>query len=250
MEDIKTAIILAAGRGTRLKEMTNDIPKPMIKINDKSIIRNLIEQLIDEGIDRIIVLVGYMSKIIEEHLKEYKKEIDLIFIENKIYATTNNIYTLWLAKDYMQGGFYLFEADIFCEKALIKNLLTDNRDNIMLVGKFTSLMNGTVIRNNKDSDIVNKMYLKKEQTKDFDYSDTYKTVNFYKIGKNFVKSFFQQKLEYHIKSKDTGSYYELIIKEAIDKDHVFYSIKANENKWWEIDNQEDLEIAKKTFKSL
>ncbi len=248
MTDIKTAIILAAGRGTRLKNMTENMPKPMVNVNGKSIISKLTEHLINNGINKIVVLVGYMADSLKEHLKEYESTVDIVFIENNIYDTTNNIYTLWLAKDYLKNGFYLFEADIFCENDIIKNLLSDSRDNIMLVGKFTSLMNGTVISHKNNSEEVDKMYLKKEQINNFDYSDKYKTVNFYKIGADFVNTFFLQKLDEHINKKDTNSYYELIIKEAIDKGHTFYSIKINELNWWEIDNQEDLEIAEEIFK--
>ena len=243
----KTAIILAAGRGSRLKEMTNDLPKPMVEINNKSIISNLTEQLIDEGIDHIVVLIGYMADTLIKHLEGYKNKVKITFIENEIYDTTNNIYTLWLAKEYLKNGFYLFEADIFCEKEIIKKLLHNQQENVILVDKFTNLMNGTVIANETGSEKVQNMFLKKEQGVNFDYSISYKTVNFYKIGKEFTELFFLKELENHINKKDINSYYELIIKEAIDSGYEFHSLRTQKLKWWEIDNQEDLEIARKIF---
>jgi len=243
----KTAIILAAGRGSRLKEMTDDIPKPMIPVADKSIIANLVELLIMEGIDHIVVLTGYMADTLKNHLGGYADQVKLTFIHNEIYDTTNNIYTLWLAKEYLTDGFYLFEADIFCEREIIRRLLNDPRDNVILVDKFNDLMNGTVVIHDTGSEKATQMILKKEQGEGYDYSQSYKTVNFYKIGKGFTQHFFLKALENHIEKNDVNSYYELIIKEAIESGFEFFSLKTNELKWWEIDHQQDLEFAVKLF---
>ena len=243
----KTAVILAAGRGSRLKEMTLEQPKPMVEVNHKSIIANLIEHLIDCRIDHIVLLVGYMADKLQDHLAWYNEKVKLTFINNKIYDKTNNIYTLWLAKKYLKNGFYLFEADIFCEREIIYQLLNDQRDNIMVVDKYNHLMNGTVIVHANEYDRVKKMYLKKNQGEHFDYSKAYKTVNFYKISKNLASHYFLSRLDYYIDNKDVDAYYELIVENAIEAGFDFYSLKTGSLKWWEIDTSDDLEIARKSF---
>ncbi len=243
----KTAIILAAGRGRRLKELTDNQPKPMVTVTDKSIIQNLVEQLIKSGVDRIVMLVGYKAKLLQDHLSDYSDRVNLIFIENEVYATTNNIYTLWLAKNYLTEGFYLFEADIFCDQKILKDLTTTDADNVIVADKFTDKMNGTVIKFDPETKAVTGMFLGKDQGNEFDYSDAYKTVNFYKFDKHYVTDYFLPRLKHHIDSKNVDAYYELIVHESLQNGYSFSCLPTNGGKWWEIDNETDLRIARDLF---
>jgi len=244
----KTAIILAAGRGRRLKELTEDQPKPMVTVNGKSIISNLVENLIETGFDRIVMLIGYKAEMMKSHLLEFSDKTDLIFIENEIYATTNNIYTLWLAKEYLLEGFYLYEADIFCDKTILENLTNSDSENIIVADKFTNLMTGTVIKFDRSTNKVMGMFMGKDQDKNFDFSDAFKTVNFYKFGKDYVRDFFLPRLKHHIECNNVDAYYELIVHESLNKNFDFVCLPTANGKWWEIDNEEDLMIARKMFK--
>lgn len=243
----KTAIILAAGRGSRLRELTDDQPKPMVPVNGKSIISNLVENLIASGFQRIVILVGYKAELLKVHLQPYSSKTEMIFIENKVFATTNNIYTLWLAKEYLHGGFFLFEADIFCEKSILKQLADSPAGNIIVADQYTRRMSGTVIKFDKNTHQVKGMYLGKNQTADFDYSDAYKTVNFYKFSRQYVRDYFLQRLKYHIDQNHTDAYYELIVLESLNQNFEFRCMPTGDGKWWEIDNEEDLEIARQMF---
>jgi choline kinase len=91
------------------------------------------------------------------------------------------------------------------------------------------------------------MILKKEQGEGFDYKKAFKTVNFYKVGETFVRTYFRRMLEKHIEEKDVHSYYELIIQEALSSGHLFYGLRTSPYKWWEIDTQEDLDYAVRLF---
>jgi NDP-sugar pyrophosphorylase family protein len=122
------------------------------------------------------------------------------------------------------------------------------QDDVMLVDKFTPVMNGTVVDFDKEKRVLG-MYLKNNQTEGFSFDDKFKTVNFYKIRKSFARSFFIEKLDHHIQQNDTGSYYELIIKEAIDSGKIFYAFETGERRWYEIDTREDLEAAEDMFKN-
>jgi len=247
MSDINTAVILAAGRGSRLKELSLAQPKPMTRVNETAIIENLISQLIKYKMQKIVTVIGYQAEKLKSYIvKHFKDKAELIFVENEIFDKTNNIYSLFLAADYMAGGFYLFEADVFCEDRIIEDLLNTPEDDIILIDKFTYDMNGTVVDLNDSSRVMN-MYLNRDQGAEFDFSDKYKTLNFYKISRAFTDDFFREKLEAHISGRDVNSYYEQIIKEAVDSGYDFYGLKTGKAKWWEIDTQEDLEKAEQIF---
>lgn len=244
----KTAIILAAGRGRRLKELTEDQPKPMVQINNKSIIANLVENLIGSGFTKIVILTGYKAIMLKTHLQRYASKIDLIFIENEVYATTNNIYTLWLAREHFYEGFYLFEADIFCDKSLLEKMANYQDENIIVADRFTNQMNGTVIKFDRDTKKVKSMFLGINQGANFEYADAYKTVNFYKFGQNYVQEFFLPRLKYHIECNNVDAYYELIVNESLDKNYDFVCLPAGDSKWWEIDDEKDLLFAREMFR--
>ncbi|MBS3742295.1 MAG: phosphocholine cytidylyltransferase family protein [Candidatus Cloacimonetes bacterium] len=246
MSTIDTAIILAAGRGSRLKERTLEKPKPMTKINNIPIIDNLIEELINQKIKNIIIVIGYMAEKFKKHLKRFEDRTNLIFITNPDFDKTNNIYSLWLAKKHLRQGFFLFEADIFCEENLINELVSSRHHNIIVVDKFTKEMDGTVVELTEDN-IVKEMYLKRHQGKGFSYYQKYKTVNFYKFGSYYVQNHLIPKMKEHIKRQDVNVYYEQIIKEDIDEGYQFYALQTGSNLWWEIDTPGDLKKTKEIF---
>lgn len=245
-DDKKVGIILAAGRGSRLKELSLEQPKPMITVNKVTIISNLVQHLISARLQHIVVIVGYKAEKLKEHLNHFNEGVTLTFVENPIYDQTNNIYSLWLAKDYLKNGFYLFEADVFLEEAILTDFLNTDKEDVMLVDKYLPVMNGTVIAFDEQKKVTG-MYLKVNQHKNFVFDDKYKTVNFYKISKSLAQTFFIEKLEHHITHQDTGSYYELIIKEAIENGKDFFAVETGDRKWYEIDTKEDLDEAQRMF---
>jgi len=241
-----TAIILAAGKGKRLGSLTDNLPKPMIEVNGTKIIDNLISILVKNNFKKVVAVTGYLHQTLSTHLQKYQSEIDLVLIENQDYASTNNIYSLWLAQDHLKDGFYLFEADIFFEEQILSNLVNSPDDNIILLGKHNSEMEGTVVELDGENHVTN-MYLKRHQQGDFDFTNKYKTVNFYKISAEFTHHFFLDKLNDHIKKNDLNSYYELIIAEAIRKGYKFYGLTTENLYWWEIDTQQDLQYCEAIF---
>jgi len=248
MRNLKNGIILAAGRGERLGKYSAEQVKPLTEINNVAIMDNLINTLIKNQINNIIVVTGYLADDFENYLtQKFGNSINLIFIRNDIYDKTNNIYSLWLADKYLHEDFLLFEADVFFERGIIDMLIKEESENVILIDKFNSQMNGTVVKLDS-KDMVKSMFLKKEQGEEFDYSDAYKTVNFYKISKEFADNYFCKELDKHIKEGNVNSYYELIIKEAIDQNTLFKGLKTGNKKWWEIDTPEDLRIAQSIFK--
>ena len=240
------AIILAAGKGKRLGNLTVNLPKPLTQIHGVTIIDNLIQKLSEHNIEDIVVVTGYLSDVLQKHLLSVHRHAHLLFVENTDYNTTNNIYSLWLAKEYMDHGFYLFEADIFCDGSLIGDLTLSSHKNIIVVDTYQEGMDGTVVELTPD-EIVKEMYLKRHQGKGFSFYQKYKTVNFYKLSSYYAKKYFIPKMDEHIARNDVNVYYEQIIKEDIDDGHLFFALMTNHNRWWEIDTVEDLKKARILF---
>ena len=110
------AIILAAGLGTRLRPMTDNTPKALIKVNDKPLVEYQIKYLKEKGIDEIIVVVGYLCEQFD-YLKE-KYGVKLVF--NEKYAEYNNFYSLYLVKDYLADS-YVIDADNYLFKNMFRS---------------------------------------------------------------------------------------------------------------------------------
>lgn len=110
MATIKNAIILAAGRGSRMRELTNDMPKCMMQVGSKRVIQNTIDILKYKNIKNIVIVTGYQSGILESYLRSLYD--DLIFIENKEWESTNSMASMRLASKYLKNAIVI-DSDIY-----------------------------------------------------------------------------------------------------------------------------------------
>ncbi len=119
------AVILAAGAARRLAPLTNNRPKSLIEIGEKSILENQLDALNHYGVNDVLIVVGYLKEQIIERIGTKYKNLNISYCENPIYATTNTVYSLMLAGDYFLGhDFLYFNADVFFHHSLLQRLLT------------------------------------------------------------------------------------------------------------------------------
>ncbi len=242
------ALILAAGLGKRLGDLTKDKPKCMVKLNNKTLIEYAVESLIENGINDFVVVVGHEKQKLINLLKEKYPKQNFKFIENPVYFKTNNIYSLYLAKEFLEkdDDTLLLESDIIFEPSIIQNLINDKRKNLLVVDKYKPWMDGTVVKIDKKDNITS--VIPKEF---FDYQEIdeyYKTVNIYKFSKDFSKNFYIPFLEAYIKSFGKNEYYEQVIRiiSFLEKSGI-KAFKLKGEKWYEIDTIQDLENAECIF---
>ena len=95
------AIILAAGMGRRLNSLTGGLPKPMVKIGSKSIIHYQIESCLEMGVEQFVVVIGYRHDDMQAHVLEILSHQQVTFVINPDYATTNTLYSLFMASEYL-----------------------------------------------------------------------------------------------------------------------------------------------------
>lgn len=243
------ALILAAGMGKRLGKYTSDNTKCMLKINGKTLIERAIEALVDVGVKRLILVVGYKGKNVEKYLlqdcKNPKiKEIDLVFIDNPIYDKTNNIYSLYLTVDeFKKDDTILLESDLIYEPELIQRIVKNKEKNLVSVAKYEQWMDGTVVKLCEETGNIVE-FIEKSSFNYDEIDEYYKTVNIYKFSKQFINKKFIPFLSAYIKAYGENEYYELILKIIA---HISRSslkaLDVSDLSWYEIDDSQDLDVA-------
>lgn len=148
------AIILAAGMGKRLRHETKSNTKCMVKINGRTMIERSLDNITRFSLSRIVIVVGYKGGNVRSFLGDQYNGVPIIYVENRSYATTNNIYSLALASEYMsQDDTLLLESDLVYEYSIIERLLSFPYQNVAVVDKYQAHMDGTVVEINDKFDI-------------------------------------------------------------------------------------------------
>lgn len=241
------AIILAAGMGRRLGELTQNDTKCMVKVDGVRLVERTLRILDKKKLNRIIMVVGYQY----EHLMEFVDSLNIgtpiEYIINNVYYKTNNIFSLALAKEKMiEDDTLLLESDLIFDEKLIDLLIDDERDSLALVDKFESWMDGTCIVIDQDDNIVD--FIQGKLLKFHDKEQYYKTVNIYKFGKDFSENVYVPFLEAYAKVMGNNEYYETVIKLILLLDkNTMKAKRLNGELWYEIDDIQDLDIAETLF---
>jgi len=129
----KKAIILAAGTASRLRPLTLHTPKCLLKVGERTLLERSMDALIKAGIREFCIVTGYLHEKIEDFVKQtYGESIDVCFIHNKDYETTNNIYSLWLARPKADGEeVLLLDSDLLYDGQIVERVLADSHENVL-----------------------------------------------------------------------------------------------------------------------
>lgn len=240
-------IILAAGMGKRLKELTNNKTKCMVKVNGTTLIERALSQLDKLNLSRIVIVIGYEGKKLVEYVKSLEIKTKVLFVENPIFDKTNNIYSLYMAKEYMEeDDTILLESDLIFEENVLKCLIEDERDTLALVDKYESWMDGTCMKIGEDDTI--EEFVSGTQFQFDEAGNYYKTVNIYKFSREFSKTHYIPFLEAYINALGNNEYYEQVLRVITMLDDPMIKAKRlNGQLWYEIDDIQDLDIASSLF---
>lgn len=242
------AIILAAGMGKRLKQLTQNNTKCMVKVNGIPMINRTLSQLDRLSLSRIVIVVGYEGEKLTDHIRTLDVKTPVVFVENPIYNKTNNIYSLFLAKDYLlKEDTLLLESDVIFQDSVLDCLMEDPRDSLALVAKYEAWMDGTCVRLSEQDDIIDM--ISKKQFRFSEIEDYYKTVNLYKFSREFSRTHYVPFLEAYTKALGNNEYYEQVLKVLVALDDPGIKAKrlSPDQKWYEIDDIQDLDIAESMF---
>lgn len=242
------AIILAAGLGRRLGEYTKNNTKCMVEVNGVKLIDRMLGQLARLDLRRVVIVVGYKGSELKAHIgNRYDGRLNIEYVENPIYNKTNNIYSLSLAKEQLQqDDTLLIESDLIFSGRMLPMILNDPHPNLALVAKYESWMDGTMVRIDKERNIVN--FVPKKAFRFEDVDDYYKTVNIYKFSREFSCRQYVPFLDAYCKALGNNEYYEQVLRviTLLDNSNL-KALPVGNEKWYEIDDVQDLDIAETLF---
>lgn len=241
-------VILAAGMGKRLGELTKENTKCMVKVNGEALIDRLLGQLSRLDLTRVIIVVGYEGDKLINHIGDrYSDRLKIEYVTNPIYDKTNNIYSLALTKDKLQeDDTLLIESDLIFDDRMFSLLLDNPYPNLALVAKYRTWMDGTMVRIDDDCNIVNFITKKAFKYSDVDYY--YKTVNIYKFSRDFLVHKYIPFLDAYCSALGNNEYYEQVLRVICMLDNSeLKALPISDEKWYEIDDVQDLDIAEALF---
>lgn len=241
------AIILAAGLGRRLGEFTAGNTKCMVPVNGEFLIDRMLRQLRRLPLSRIVIVIGYEGAKLREYIDGKYPDMNIGYVENDVYDKTNNIYSLWLARDIMQDDdTLLLESDIIVDDAIIDMIYESDYPDVALVAKYESWMDGTMVRIDDDDNIIS--FIPKKAFCYNDIDSYYKTVNIYKFSREFAVRRYLPFLEAYIKVLGDNEYYEQVLRVITLVDATgIKALSVGAMPWYEIDDVQDLRIAETIF---
>lgn len=222
-----------------MRPLTLDAPKCLTVVGGKPILERLVENLLVQGIEKLIVVTGYLDHCIRDFLEQYKDDMQVEYVFNPDYQTTNNIYSLWLARLAIKEPFLLVECDLVFDPSMLNEMIQPNK---IAISNMLPWMNGTTVELNSDSSVTSF-----EVGQNIDNTPRYKTVNIYSLSLDSWNKVVDR-LGGYISGERFGEYYEVVFADMIaDGSLNFDAVLFNENRWYEVDRLEDLNAAELMF---
>ena len=234
-EQVRTALLLAAGTGSRLAPLTDKTPKCLVSVNEISILERLIDTLHLYNFKRLVIVIGHQAHSIRNFLGTSAGGMEITYITSPVYKTTNNIYSLWLARKEINEPFLLIESDLVFDPEMLKDMLQPDR---IAISKLQPWMNGTTVTINGHQTV--KAFQKNVQKPDDKH---YKTVNIYSLSTQTWQKV-RKRLDHHISKNMVNDYYETIFADMVTEDCLsFAPVFFDADRWYEIDTIADLRAA-------
>jgi len=237
------AIILSAGKGTRLGDLTSNCNKSMLEINGQTIISTALDKIASTGIKEVIIVIGYNGQAIEASIGNYYMGMLITYVQNDNFENANNIYSIWLCRNFLtRSDTMILEGDLIFDQEIIDNVLS-SIDNTIVVAPLASAMNGSIV----EIDHFQNMHFSKSSKIVDPNSKKYKTVNIYLFTQKFSQQVYVPLLAKEVLSGNLNQYYEDVLNTDIIRTFFKLQILSDNNKWFEIDTPSDLMIASVLF---
>ena len=247
-EPVRTAVLLAAGLGSRLAPYTDAAPKCMVEVSGMPILGRLVRSLDECGIERLVVVTGYRSDVIRDYLGERFRGISVEYVVSPVFETTNNIYSLWLVRDLVEEAFLLVESDLVFDADLLLPLLRPDR---IAVSRQLPWMSGTTVTLDSEG-VVDAFFpsppgVYGQHCTDADH---FMAVNICSLSRETWDEV-RRRLDRHVSAGETGTFYETVFAEmtaqgCMAAEAVIFPI----DRWYEIDAAVDLRAAELIFTEL
>ncbi len=234
---IKTAVIMAAGMGTRFGSMTEERPKGFIEAGGQPMVVRSIETLISCGIERIIIGTGYLREAYEELAKRYPQ---IVCCFSPRYAETNSMYTLYNCREMVgDEDFLLLESDLVFERRAITALLECEHPDVMLITPVTKFQDQYYVECDQEGTLTNC------STDKTQVRAKGELVGIHKLSNTFYK---KMCADYETKVGELPKLgYEYQLLHMSQEILPVYVLCEEGLKWYEIDDIDDLRYAEENI---
>ncbi|WP_256686329.1 sugar phosphate nucleotidyltransferase [Halococcus qingdaonensis] len=233
MNGRRQAIVLAAGQGKRLRPLTDETPKTLLNVGEHAILEHILQALETTGYERVVVVTGFGNEQIETHCQP-REELDVEFVHNDQFASTNNIYSLWLAKEYALDGFTLINSDTIFSAASLSEL-QDTSGSALLVDTEKEL-------DDEEMQVAFGLDTISDISKEIDGDGEY--IGVAKFTAEHATTLFEH-IEEFIERDAVNDWYEAAFDRLFDDADVGF-VRIDES-WAEIDTPDDLEHAREQW---
>jgi choline kinase len=232
------AVILAAGIASRLRPLTDNTPKCLLKVGEKNILELSIENLLSNNLREIIIVTGYLENQIRDFMRVRFPQLNISYIYNKFYSTTNNIYSLWLAKDTVLGDdMLMMDSDIVFDKQIISKLINSGYENCLAMNRHDL----------HDEEIKVKVDLKRrvvEIGKEVNPSEAEgESIGIEIFGKDTLAVLYKILDRKIVAENNVNEFYESAFQELVNIENDLYIVDSTEYSSMEIDTESDLKVA-------
>ena len=244
---VRRAVILAAGKGSRLEPLTAGTPKCLVEVGGEALIERALHALATEGVAQAVIVVGYKGEAVRDRLGSRFAGMEICYVDAPDFETTNNIRSLWDAREYLDQDILLLEADVVFDSSLVAALLSHSGSSAA-VAPFDKALSGTVVRQN-DEGTITEFVLGAEQGPGFDRTGSMKTVNIYSLRKEALRKHVLPGLCKAIDAGHVQLYYETVLRDVVADETFsdFSAVDVSASRWYEIDDHRDLDAAEFMF---
>ncbi len=237
---VTTAVLLAAGTGSRLRPLTENAPKCLTEVGGIPILGRLVDSLRAQKIKRLVVVIGHQRNRIRKYLRHNAGDMQIDYVTNPEYLTTNNIYSLWLARQQIRESFLLVESDLVFDVSMLTDMLCPDK---IAISRLLPWMKGTTVRLDTAKRRVIAFHI------GLCAADTprYKTVNICSLSLKTWDAV-EERLSHFVSADKLGEYYEAVFADMVaDGSLTFDAVFFDAERWYEIDNLADLNEAEKLY---
>lgn len=237
-------VILAAGIGSRLRPMTDNKPKCLVTVANKPMLAYQLDAYRMAGIRDIVIIVGYKGEQIEKYCR-YIDDLNIKIVYNEEYEETNNMYSLYLAREHLDGKpFILNNADLVIESDIVSNMMNCEKPNLVAVD--VNLFNEESMKVTCD----NEGYIRDISKQIAQDSSNGCSIDFYKISSEISSILFAH-IKNVIESGNRKDWTEVALQKIFKQPNVHFEIlNVAGKKWVEVDNNDDLSLADCYFSQL
>ncbi|WKN48601.1 aminotransferase class I/II-fold pyridoxal phosphate-dependent enzyme [Nocardioides sp. Arc9.136] len=241
------ALILAAGVGRRLGRLTRDRTKCMVEVHGRTLLERSLDALVANGVERVTIVVGHRGQGVRDAVGHEYRGVPVTYVENADHATTNNIHSLYLAAEELaKDDTLLLESDLIFEPQIIERLLAHPSPDVAAVAAYEPWMDGTMVTLGRDG--VVEAFVPKHLVDGSAMGQYFKTVNIYKLSREFIKNRYLPFLEAYVRSVGPNDYYEQVLRVIAGLDHHgLVGMPLEGEAWYEIDDVQDHQIAETLF---